>query len=495
MAAMSLDTNDLYLARARCRHLEFVKHCWQNSQETFIPGIHITETCDAIDQAFDDFRNNASSFLKVLICFRHGKSTISSRYLPAHFLGEFPDCEVMVTSYNASKAYEFSRFGRNLVKSEQYKRLYPGIELAPDNQNVEEWGINNHLGKAQYFGIAGGSAGKGGHLIIIDDYFANREEAESEVIREKVWNGFKDDIMTRRAPRCIVMVVVTPWHVDDVVGRIDQKMINDPKFPKFKTSIYPAFSDKYKTGTLFPERFDRDWYDTQKATLGEYSTASLMQCNPTMRTGNMLRTDKIKRYDPEELPRGVTFCRAYDLASSKKERIKDDPDYTVGIRGGVHLIPTTIAGINTPILYIDDIIRGQWEALQRKKIIVDTAMSDGSIRVGIEAFGAYKDAYTEIRDTLYGIRSVEDKRLPGDKVAKASCLEPICEAGNIYINKNIPQHLVDALINEFNHFPSGKHDDIVDACAVLYHMTQTGGIALYTKEMYDEEQRKLVENV
>jgi predicted phage terminase large subunit-like protein len=208
----------------------------------------------------------------------------------------------------------------------------------------------------------------------------------------------------------------------------------------------------------------------------------------------MLRTDKINFYDPEDLPSDLQMCRAYDLASSKKERIKDDPDYTVGIKGGVKLIPTAIAGVSTPIMYIDDIVRGQWEALQRKKIIVDTAIADGSIRIGIEAFGAYKDAYTEIRDILHGIRTVENKQLPGDKVAKASCLEPICEAGNLWISNKIPKNIVQSMIDEFTQFPSGTHDDIVDACSVLYNMTQTGGFSMYTKEMYDADQRKIKEN-
>ncbi len=481
--------SDLYKARSRVRHLEFIKHTWTKAHEPFMVGTHTGEICGLVDQAMRDFKKGKSTFLKILVCFRHGKSDIVSRYLPPHFLGENPDCEVMVTSHTSTKANEFSYFGRGLIKSPEYKELYPNVALSSDRQGIEEWSIEDHQGKAQYFGLGSGSAGKGGHLIIIDDYFGKREEAESETMRNKVWNSFTDDIMTRRAPTCICLVVVTPWHTDDVCGRIDQAMIDDPKFPRFKTVRFPAYSDRYKTGVLFPERFTREWYDTQKATLREYGTASLMQCDPILRSGNMLRTDKMKYYDPADLPSDLTMCRAYDLASSRKERMKDDPDYTVGVRGGVKFVPTSTPGVNTPILYIDDIIRGQWEALKRKQIIVDTAMSDGSIRVGIEAFGAYKDAYTEIRDILHGIRTVEDKRMPGDKVSKAYCLEPVCEAGNIWINKNIPQHHIDALINEFQQFPGGKHDDIVDACAVLFNMCQTGGIGLYTKEMFDEDTR------
>lgn len=479
-----------YRGRARFRHIEFMDYCWQKSNEKLIRGYHTIETCKIIDTAIQNYRKGISSFIKILICFRHGKSDMSSRYLPAHFLGEFPDDEVIVTSYSAPKAYEFSKFGRRLIKSEEYRKLYPHVELATDQQNVEEWGIEKHTGKAQYFGIGGGSAGKGGNLIIMDDYFANRADAESEVMREKTWNAFTDDILTRRAPTCIFILVVTPWHCDDIVARIDEKMAKSKKFPQFRTAKFPAFKRSYNKGRLFPERFPLEWYNTQKAALGTYGTASLMQCDPTPRTGNMLRVDKIKYIDIDEFPEDLYMARAWDIASSEKQLVKDDPDYTVGIEGGIILIPTAVAGISTPHLYIKDIVRGQWEASKRKKIMQDVSIADGFIRVGVEAFAGYKDAYTELRDVLHGIRTVEKMQLPGDKVAKASCLEPICEAGNIYINKNIPQHQIDALVNEFISFPGSKHDDIVDACAVLYHMCQQSGLQLYTSKMYNEKKKE-----
>jgi len=479
-----------YRGRARFRHAEFIDYTWQKTNEKFTRGIHTVGTCNIIDQAFEDYRNGISSFIKVLICFRHGKSDMSSRYLPPHFLGEFPDDEVIVTSYNATKAFEFSKFGRRIIRSPEYKRLYPAIELSNESAAVEEWGLDRHTGKAQYFGIGGGSAGKGGNLIVIDDYFANRADSESETMREKTWNAFTDDILTRRAPVCIVLLVVTPWHCDDICARIDKKMKADKNFPQFKTVRYPAFKKSYKKGRLFPERFDKAWYVTQRAALGTYGTASLMQCDPKPRSGNMLRTDKFKFINPEEFPSAMIMSRAWDLASSEKQLIKDDPDFTVGIQGGVIQIPTAVPGISTSHLYINDIVRGQWEAPKRKQIMLDTAIADGFTRVGIEAFAAYKDAYTEMADILKGIRTVEKMQLPGDKVAKASCLEPICEAGNIYFNKNIPQSTIAAVIDEMSSFPGGAHDDIVDAMAVLYHMSQQSGIQLYTSAEFNKAEKR-----
>jgi len=451
-------------AAARASHLRFIKHTWQKETEPFKIGTHTKEICASIDTAFDAYRKGESHFQIYLVPVRHGKSDTVSRHLPPHFLGEFPDDEVLLVSYNATKAYEFSRAGKKIIESLQYAELYPEVELSKDKQGVDEWEIEGRLGRAQYIGIGGGSAGKGGNLIIIDDVYSNRQEAESETIRDSRWQSFRDDIMTRRAPRCIVIIAISPWHTDDIIGRIKEEMSGNENFPQFKTTRYPAFSDTYTTGYLFPERFDSRWYETQRAVLGTYGTASLLQCEPVPRTGNMMRVDMIREYDKAP---SAQMVRAWDLASSKKERVKDDPDFTVGVKGCV-VEEVNEAGIKVPVVYVEEIKRGQWESLERQETIKNTAIADGAISIGVEAYGAYKDAYTELRDTLRGVRVVKPMQLSGDKVAKASILEPIMEAGNFRINKNIS--CKEELIKELTNFPNGKHDDIVDAVTLMVHM-------------------------
>jgi predicted phage terminase large subunit-like protein len=116
---------------------------------------------------------------------------------------------------------------------------------------------------------------------------------------------------------------------------------------------------------------------------------------------------------------------------------------------------------------VDDAIRGQWEATQRQNIIRDTAIADGEIDVGIEAFAAYKDAYTALAEILSGIRNVIKMQLPGDKKAKVDPLVPLFEAGNVWFKKAPWNQEVESVLADF---PSGKHDDDADALAVLYGM-------------------------
>jgi predicted phage terminase large subunit-like protein len=464
-----LTIDEIKQGRARHSHLYFMKYVWQR-QDPMLVGIHTRGICDAIDRAFKRFREGKSTFLITLCCFRQGKSEITSRYLPPHFLGEFPDKEVVLASHSTGLALKFSRFSRSILRDPKYQELYPEVQLSKEKSGVEEWGIEGTNGKAQYLGIGAGSAGMGGSLVIIDDYFGKREDAESERIRDKVFDSFSDDFFSRRADPCIFMITVTPWHVDDMVGRIKKKMDEDPDYPQFEFLKYPAFSSKYPEGVLFPEMYSHEWYQEQTKVLGKYGTASLMNCDPQIRGGNHIRTDKIKYYD--KTPDNLRWYRAWDLASSSKQTQKDDPDFTVGVKMAVKEIRTSIPGVTVKVIIIDDIVRGQWEALARDEIIRSTAIADGPIPIGVEAFGAYKDAYTSLCTILKGIRTVIPIRLSGDKVAKSDSIVPIFEAGNVYMKK-APWN--DEVIAVIGSFPAGSHDDDVDAIVCGYSMPENLG--------------------
>jgi predicted phage terminase large subunit-like protein len=448
---------------------------WQRTRTPLLVGPHTRAICERLDRAIEDYRNGESTFLMVQVPFRHGKSDLVSRYLPPRFMGLFPDDDVIVAAYAASLVCTFARFGRMIVRDPKYRNVFPGMSLSRETQSVNEWGLEGHLGKSYWVGLGGSITGKGGSLILIDDFFKSREEAESEVIREKVWDSIRHDILTRRAPVAIVIILATPWHPDDPFGRIRKEMAASPDFPRFEEHRFPAWTEseieedengRPKRIFLFPERFSELWYRSQEATLGTYGTASLLQCDPVPKLGNLFRVDKVQIVEPEEMPTDIVYTRGWDLASSEKQRVKDNPDYTVGVKLGIkwHLLAGTTEKV--PVLYISDVVRGRWQAPQRDKIIKSTALADGAITVGVEAFGAYKDAYVNISQALTGLRMVKKLQLAGDKVSKWSPLEPIFEAGNVYMARAAWNQ---AFLDELRAVPGAAHDDQADALSVAYH--------------------------
>lgn len=461
--------------QSRRHHLHFMQHMWQR-KDPFIIGIHTRQICERIDQAIIDFDNGKSTFLAIKCPFRHGKSDIVSRYLPANFIGKYPDQGVIVAAYSSTLARSFSRFSRSIVRDERFKEIYSNVELSKEKQSIEEWGIvdrdtGTDIGEVNWLGIGASVTGKGGSLILIDDFCKGRQEAESETMRNAVWESITNDVLTRRAPVSIVIILATPWHMDDVFGRIERKMQEDPKFPYFEELKFPAFDDKYPTGTLFPERFTMEWYESESATLGQYGTAALLQCSPVLREGNVFHVDNIKYVD--SCPSDIPYTIGWDLASTEKQRMSDDPDYTVGIKLGLFKDDRDV-----PSIYIDYMKRGRWDAPERDHIIRNTCTNLGYLTVAVESFGGYKDVYNTLKRILLGKRVVKKLNLPGDKLAKAQALEPLFEAGNVYIRKGDWNK---ALIEELTNFPGGRHDDIVDALIVAYQAHDPDKVHVWDK--------------
>ena len=93
-----------------------------------------------------------------------------------------------------------------------------------------------------------------------------------------------------------------------------------------------------------------------------------------------------------------------------------------------------------------------------------TAIKDGGgVHQIIEQVAGYKDTVTRIRSALRGKSIVDAYRPEGDKVVRASPLEPIIDAGNFVLER---AEWNEALISELRAFPNGGHDDQVDAVVI-----------------------------
>jgi predicted phage terminase large subunit-like protein len=282
--------------------------------------------------------------------------------------------------------------------------------------------------------------------------------------------------MTRLAPVHIVVILATRWHTDDIIGRILQKMSAEPEYPRFEMLKFPAKADTYPSGYLFPERYGPEWYSAQFASLGTYASSALLQCDPVPRGGNLLKTDKVVVED--RLPEDLRFVRFWDLASTVKERVKDEPDYTVGTKLAVKRID------NIDHIYVADVRRTREEAPARNALIAQTAKLDGQgVTVGIESVAGYKDTYTLMKDLLGGHSRVVECKVSSDKLVRAAPLEPVFEAGNVHILK---AEWNTAWIDELVAFPSGRHDDQVDSLSGGYELVrQPCEFKIETASMFD----------
>jgi predicted phage terminase large subunit-like protein len=354
--------------------------------------------------------------------------------------------------------------------------------MSPYERAVHEWSIEGTTGRVYAVALGGGLTGKGGDLIVLDDYCKNREEARSETYRDRTWSRFQD-LLSRRAPTSIFIVVATPWHVDDIGGRIRKHMEDDDDFPQFEIIRFPAKNADPKSGAwdgsyLFEERFPREWYVGQYSAQGSFAPA-LLDCDPVMEGGNLFDMTKVVYHDTlADFPNAMKnraggytlhgYKRGWDLASSEKERTSDDPDFTVGVLGYVqaHRTKLRVGELKAFDVWIADVVHLQAEAPKRDKAILQAVVRDGrSVSQHMEAFGGYKDAYTGMKKLLKGIVVVRPSRLPGDKVAKAAPLEGPFDEGRVHV---LRAPWTDFWKKHFTEFPDGKHDDAVDATVVMF---------------------------
>ena len=286
--------------RAARDMLAFMRYCWWMPSPLRV-GRHTRAICERLTRAVWDWKTaRRPTYLVVSVPFRHGKSDMVSRALPAFFLGvcreEEPD--VIMTSYASSLCQEFSDKVQGLVKSEAYQRVFPGMEIDPAMCAKDKWRIKGAAGTVNAVGLGGSVTGKGAHLLIVDDYCKNREEAESKGVRDKTWASFNDDFMTRLNGAAIVVVCATRWHEDDVIGRIRRAMEANPDYPPFEELVFPARREgDGGWDTLFPEMYDAAWYARQRASLGPYSAAALLDCDPKGAGEVLFRREWIRWYE------------------------------------------------------------------------------------------------------------------------------------------------------------------------------------------------------
>ena len=152
--------------RASASFMEYVKQVWPG----FVHGRHHA----VMAKKFEDIASGKLKRLIINMPPRHTKSEFASYLLPSWFLGKYPGKKVIQTSNTAELAVGFGRKVRNLVGSEVYAKIFPGVSLRQDSKAAGRWATNQN---GEYFaiGVDGTVTGKGADLFIVDDPHSEQE--------------------------------------------------------------------------------------------------------------------------------------------------------------------------------------------------------------------------------------------------------------------------------------------------------------------------------
>lgn len=374
---------------------------------------------------------------------RHGKSELASRSFPAWFLGRNPNKQIIAASYNSDLAADFGREVRNIVASPEFKKLFPDVGLSADSQAADRW----HTSQGGMYVAAGvGTAitGRGAHVLLIDDPFKDREEADSDLRRRRVWEWFASTAYTRLMPGGAIVVINTRWHDDDLSGRL----LEQPG-EGWEVLSLPAVTDEQ---ALWPEWYPKERLDAIRAVIGEREWSALYQQRPTPDEGDFFKRDWFMEYD--QPPEGLHVYGASDYAVTA-----DGGDYS----------EHGIAGVDfNANLYILDWWRGQttsdvWIERQCDMILKHLPLmwfgESGVIRKAVEPFLTRRMVERNAFCQLEWLPSV------ADKPTRARAVQARASMGKVWLPKRAPWK--EELLQQLLRFPAGKYDDGVDTLALF----------------------------
>ena len=256
------------------------KGAWQ-------PEPHLELLCEKLEAV-------ARGEIKRLMVFmppRHGKSQVCSKKFPPWYLRKYPDRYIMITSYSADLAFDFSRIARNTIQDE--REIFPNINVNQQARAVKHWTLEGELGGLIAAGVGGPITGRGAHVAIIDDPFKNYEEAASETVRESVWQWYRSTLRTRLAPGGAIVLIMTRWQQDDLAGRLLEE-VKTGDGEKWEVVSLPGIAEdgdqlgRHEGEALSP-RFPIEELLTIKKALGGYLFGSLYQQNPRAKEGNYFK--------------------------------------------------------------------------------------------------------------------------------------------------------------------------------------------------------------
>jgi len=385
--------------------------------------------------------------LMILMPPRHGKSELASRRFPAFYIGRNPGKQIIAASYNSDLANDFGREVRNIVASPEFGALFQ-TSLAADSSAANRW----HTGSGGMYVAAGvGTAitGRGADVLLIDDPFKDREEADSELRRQRVWDWYTSTAYTRLMPGGAVVVINTRWHDDDLSGRLlaEQEHGGD-QWDVLSLSA----TDRAETKALWPEWYPLERLMQIKAVLPARDWNALYMQNPIPDDGDYFKANWFGEYDQPP-----TDLRKYGAS-----------DYAVTDKGG-DFTEHGVAGVDqNGNLYVLD----WWREQSTSDVWIDAKCDlilkhepqcwfgeAGPIRRAVEPFLMRRMSDRKAYCRIEWLASI------ADKPTRARTIQGMASMGKVFLPKSAPWKA--DLLNQLLRFPAGKLDDGVDVLSLF----------------------------
>ena len=417
----------------------------------WIRADHHAAICDALMRVF----RGECKRLIINVPPRYSKTELAVVNFAAWAMGKAPDSEFIHTSYSGTLAANNSFQARELVQYDEYRHIFPEVEIRGDSNAKNEWrttegGVFYATGAMGT--ITGYGAGKhrpsfGGAIIIDDPHKA--DEAKSNVKRRNVIEWFSTTLESRKNSKDTpIILIMQRLHQEDLAGWL----LNGGNGEKWEHIMLPALRDD---GTaLWPEKHDVETLKRMEAS-NRFVFAGQYQQRPTVQGGNIMRGDWFQLYDVA--PR-IKYRAIY---ADTAQKTAEHNDYSVFEEWGL--------GEDGKI-YLLDLIRGKWEIpeLERRA----PAFWNKAKGRDMAAMGQLRQM--KIEDNASGTGLIQrmklDHRIPvagikrtKDKYTRLTDVVGYIESGYVCLPRNAP--FLSDFVGECEAFTaddSHPHDDQID---------------------------------
>jgi len=462
---------------------EFITCFWHVIvNDEFKTNWHIELLCEELEKVAYRVANNLPKLYDLIFNVPPGstKTIICSIMFPAWCWTQWHWMRFITASYSDKLTLESAEHSRDLIRSEEFRQLYPELEIKVDKDAKGNFKVVKkeyvspgrlprlHQGGSRFSTSVGGtSTGFHAHIIIWDDLL-NPKQAASEVELDNANAFLSQTLSTRKTDKKVSAVVgimqrlaqndPTGFLLDRKKGSI--RLISLPgEIRNYRDQVSPKELIKYYKGDLLdPVRLGWDALKELEAELGQYGYAGQVGQKPTPPGGGMFKVDHFMMV--QRLPDRVEYVhtvRYWDKAGSDGKGA-----FTVGVK-----MSKLIHGH----YIIEDVKRGQWASEQREKIIRQTAEADGrGVEIGVEqepGSGGKESAESTIRN-LAGFSCFKDKPGKGDgnKAFRADPYSVQVNNGNVMMLTADWNH---KYVDELRNFPFSTFKDQTDASSGAFH--------------------------
>jgi len=411
---------------------------------------------------------------------RHGKSQLISIYFPAWFLGRNPDKKVLMVSHTTDLAVDFGRKVRNLIGTDEYKAIFPNVQLAQDSKSAGRWNTN---AGGEYFacGVGSALAGRGAHLLLIDDPHNEQDIINGNLdVFDKAYEWFTYGARTRLMPAGRVAIVQTRWHLDDLTGRVVRDMAQSDLADTYEVVEFPAILEtenpqnpaKPIEKPLWPEFFNLDALYRTKASMPLFQWNAQYQQSPTAEEAAIVKREWWQEWTNEVPPPCEYIIMSLDAAAEKNNRA----DYTALTTWGVFYNEEE----NRYAIILLNSIKKRLEFPELKELAYEEFDEWEPDAFIVEKKSSGTPLYQEMRRMGLVVQEYTPHRGSGDKIARLNSVADIVSSGLVWVPQT---RWAEELVEEVAGFPFMSHDDLVDSTIMaLMRFRQGGFIRLPTDE-------------